>query len=120
MRPHWIAASVTAIALLAASSFPLGAREALRLDATSEATAQASFQKMMDQADDRGKRDLAMAMAKINLEGVQSAYEIVQRPELQTMSIGRIKDRVAGMTADQIVALADSIEGVEMRVSPTP
>ncbi|MDR7192398.1 hypothetical protein [Luteimonas terrae] len=120
MRKHWTAAGVIAMALVAGSFLPLSANDAIRLDATSEATAHASFQKMMDHADDRSKRDLAMAMAKINLEGVQSAYEIVQRPELQTMSIGRIKDRVAGMTADEIVALADSIDGIEMRDIPTP
>lgn len=120
MDRHWIAAGVIAVSLAAGSSFPLRAGDAIRLDATSEATAHASFQQMMDHADDRGKRDLAIAMGKINLEGVQSAYDLVQRPELQTMSIGRIKDRVAGMTAEEIVALANSIDGVEMRVTPAP
>lgn len=107
MHKHRTAAILLALAMSASS---LQARDAIRLDATSEATAQASFKQMIESADRSEQEALATAMLKINLAGVQSAYEVVQRPELQTLSIGRVKDQVAGMTAEEIVAYADTLD----------
>lgn len=118
MRSIWMLAGTLAVALSACSSTARHSDDALRLDATSDATAQRSFQRMVDSADATGKQDLAFAMLKLNMEGVQSAYEVVQQPDLQTLSIARVKDRVAGMTADEIIALANEISSVDVQRAP--
>lgn len=55
-------------------------------------------------------------MLKINMAGVQSAYDVVQSKDLQSPSIARIKDRVAGMTAEEIIALANRTSDVKVEV----
>lgn len=60
---------------------------------------------------------LALAVLAINMIGVNSAYEVVNSPELQTSSIGRIKDRVAGMSADEIIAYAAKNSTLRIDVS---
>lgn len=88
----------------------------VRLDATSDTTAQESYEKMMRQASEKQQQALAVAMLKLNMAGVQSAYEVVQDKDLQSVSIARIKDRVAGMTADEIIALAERTSDVKVDV----
>lgn len=119
MRSTWQLAAALTFALAACSSAPARSDQALRLDATSDATAQRSFQRMVDRADAAGKQELAFAMLKLNMEGVQSVYEVVQQPELKTLSIARVKDRVAGMTAEEIIALANAVSSVDVQPAPT-
>jgi hypothetical protein len=88
----------------------------VRLDATSAASAQESFQRMLEGASGAKRNELLVAMLKLNMSGVRSAYEVVAKPELQSLSIARIKDRVAGMTAEEIIALADSTSEVEIEI----
>lgn len=80
--------------------------DVVRIDATSKETADASFKSMMDGRSTSDQQKLAMAVLMLNMEGVKSAYDIVRNPELQEPSISRIKDKVAGLTADQIIELA--------------
>lgn len=91
-------------------------REATRIDASSDATAEASFKAMLSELPNGKQQELLVAMIEINLEGVQSAYDIVGNPQLQRMSITRIKDRVAGMTAEEIVAYAETVSTVEAQL----
>ncbi|MEP6907839.1 MAG: hypothetical protein ABI858_07670 [Pseudoxanthomonas sp.] len=88
----------------------------VRLDATSDASAKQSFERMLDQASGKKKQELAIAMFKLNMVGVKSAYEVVASPELQSLSITRIKDRVAGITADEIIDLANRMSEVKIEV----
>lgn len=50
------------------------------------------------------------------MDGVSSACEAIQDPALRRPSIGRIKGRVAGMTADEIIALSEGGTSIEVRV----
>jgi len=52
------------------------------------------------------QRKLLAAIAQLNLAGMHSAYEIAGNPDLQGMSAARIKEKIAGMTADEIVDYA--------------
>lgn len=55
-----------------------------------------------------------MAMIAINLSGASSAHDVVRNPVLQSPSIGRIKDRGAGMSAEETIAYAASVSTVKM------
>ena len=110
---------VLLIALVAAcscTSVRASNDHSVRLDATSDATAQVSYEKMMRQAGEKQQKALAVAMLKLNMAGVQSAHEVVQDKDLQSLSIARIKDRVAGMTAEEIIALAERTSDVKVDV----
>ena len=91
-------------------------RSLARIDASTTATAEASYQKMLDSLPQAKQVQLAVAVLTINMIGVSSAYEVARSPELQAPSIGRIKDRVAGMSADEIIAYAakNSTVGIEV------
>lgn len=98
---------IAALALACAFASGTRADEAIRIDATSDATAQQSFEQMLLQADDSRQQELQMAMLTLNLDG-HSAWDVVETAELQSLSIAGIKNRVAGMTAEEIIALAAS------------
>ena len=91
-------------------------RSVARIDASTSATAEASYQKMFSSLPQAKQMHLAVAVLTINMIGVGSAYEVVRSPELQAPSIVRIKDRVAGMSADEIIAYAakNSTVGIEV------
>ncbi|MBD9470868.1 hypothetical protein [Pseudoxanthomonas sp. PXM01] len=96
--------------LLAISS--VGAKEPLRLDASTDATAEASWKAMHEEASPEQKQKLALAMLKINLAGTHSAHDAARDPALQTLGITGIKDKVSGMTAEEIIALADRVSTI--------
>ena len=54
---------------------------------------------------------LAVAMLKLNMRGVNSAYDLAGRPD---PSIVPIKDDVSGMTAAEIIALAQDANDVKI------
>ena len=87
-----------------------------RLDATTVESAEKSFKKMGQELPGDGWQKLAMAMIAINMKNVKSAYEVVGNPELQSPSIGRIKDEVAGMTAQEIIDYAAKVSTVRVEV----
>lgn len=62
------------------------------------------------------KEELAIAILKLNMAGVKGAHELLADPDLQKPSIIRIKDRVAGMTADEIIGLANRTSEVRVEV----
>ncbi|MBW8368880.1 MAG: hypothetical protein K0M70_13600 [Arenimonas sp.] len=99
---------------LSACSTNSDARYVTRLDATTVQSAQMSFQRMSEELPQNKKQELVMAMIAINLSGVGSAYDVVRNAELQSPSIGRIKDRVAGMTAEEIIAYAANVSTVKI------
>ena len=108
--------SFALIALCSCASTSLSSSQAVRLDATSDVAAQNSFKRMLDQSSPTRKQELAVAMLKLNMTGVQSAYEVVGSAELQSPSIVRIKDRVSGMTAEEIIDLANRTSDVKIDV----
>ena len=86
----------------------------VRIDSSSQDAAQASYQAMMKGRSISEQQRLAIAVLMLNMEGVKSAYDMVGNPDLQSPSIGRIKDKVAGLTADEIVALAARTSNVRI------
>ena len=90
------------------------ADEPVRLDATSSASASESFGKMMDQLDGRQRKALAIAILRINLDGVGSVKEAMADPSLQAYGVERIKDKVAGMTASEIIRMSEHVTSVKV------
>lgn len=88
----------------------------IRLDATSDSSAKNSFAAMAKALEPQKRQELLVAMIKLNLVGVESASEVVQNPALQSPSIVRIKDQVAGMTAQEIIDLAERTSSVEAKI----
>ncbi|MEP6881547.1 MAG: hypothetical protein ABI866_06115 [Dokdonella sp.] len=71
---------------------------------------------MLNQSSAKKQQDLAIAMLKLSMVGVKSAHEVVENPALQKPAIARVKDRVAGMTADEIIDLANRTSDVKVEV----
>ncbi len=120
---------VIALASLLAISATISPRiasaaEPTRIDGSSDQAAERSFQKMMGERDRDAQMQLAMAMLQINMAGVSSASEMLANPELRNPSITRIRDRVDGMTAEEMIALAAAgdiggfIQGEEPGIAP--
>lgn len=102
------------IALIPISS--LHAIEPSRIDASSDATTEASYGRMTRELSPQGQQELAIAVLKINLAGVMSATEVTANPNLQHPSVTRIKDKIAGMSADEIIDLANRVSTVTVKV----
>src|SRR5690606_11551315 len=88
----------------------------VRIDASTRVTAEASYRTMFDRLPQAKKTQLALAVLTINMIGVNSAKEVVENPELQSPTIGRIKDRVASMSAEEIIAYAEKNSTVRIEV----
>lgn len=88
-----------------------------RIDASTTATAEASYKAMLGKLPQAKQMQLSLAVLTINMIGVNSAKEVVNNPELQSPTIGRIKDRVAGMSAEEIIAYAAKNSTVRIEVS---
>lgn len=91
------------------------AKEAIRIDASSDAAAEASWKKMTQEAASEKKQKLIIALLQINLAGVGSAYEAAANPELESFGIARVKDRVAGLTADEIIELGNRVSTIKIQ-----
>lgn len=109
-RNHYL--SALAMSCLLASGLSL-ARDSLRIDASSDASAQRTWKKMVASASPEERQQLIIALLKLNLAGVSSAYEVAGNPELQTLSAARIKDKISGLTADEIIELAERTSTAE-------
>ncbi|UNP29269.1 hypothetical protein [Lysobacter gummosus] len=114
MLKNVVAALILATLGICTSS--LAQSPAIRIDATSSQSAESSYHSMMNGRSEDEQRKLALAVLVLNMEGVKSAHEVVKNSELDAPSISRIKDKVAGLTADEIVALASRSQSV--RVEP--
>jgi hypothetical protein len=105
---HWIAAAVMTFAIATGAY----AKEPVRLDGSSEQAAVATWEAMVDSAKPKTRKKLIEAVLKINLAGVKSAAEAAENPELQSLGIVRIKDQVAGMTAEEIIEYGERVSTV--------
>jgi hypothetical protein len=106
-----------AAVLLGLAALTAGAREPIRLDASSAEAAEASWKQMVGSAHGGKKQKLLEAMLKINLAGVQSGYEVVGNRDLQSLGIARIRDKVAGMSAEEIIELGERVGTVKIERS---
>jgi len=98
---------VLMLTLAFAFILPTQAAQPVRIDATTEKKEEATWDRMLKTQPAAKRRALTVAMLKVNLTGVTSASEITANPELHSMGIARVRDKVAGMTADEIIALGE-------------
>jgi hypothetical protein len=82
------------------------AAEPLRIDGTTDQTARESFARMVQSAGSEKARELQVAVLLIVMDRVGGASEMLSRPELQSPSISLVKDRVNGMSAEELIALS--------------
>ncbi len=97
---------VTALGLMFLSG--VLASETIRIDGTTEETAKVTYERMLDAASPEQARELRGAMIVIALDRIESAGEMLARPKLRNPSIGFIRSRVHGMTADEFIELSKS------------
>ena len=76
---------------------------AIRIDSSSPNAAQTSYNAMMNARSDAERQRLALAVLMIGLEGTKSAGEAMNSPDPSIISI---RDKVAGMTAEEIILRA--------------
>lgn len=84
----------------------VGVAGPIRIDGSSEAAANRTFQRMLQSLKPDQQQALVIAVIQINLIGVESAYGLVGNADLQHPSAARIRTRIAGMSAPEIIAFA--------------
>jgi hypothetical protein len=99
---------------LALACHPAMAKEPVRIDASSDKKVERSFARMLRSLDTAKKMELQVAILQLNMIGVSGAAELMAKPELQKPSAVRVKDRIAGLTADEIVKLAAATSTVRI------
>jgi hypothetical protein len=77
----------------------------IHLDASSDAAANRSFQRMVNSLDGKRKDELLAAVVQLNKADAGGAGEAPAKP-----SVVRIKDKIAGLTAEEIIDLAHRSE----------
>lgn len=96
---------VALLSLMAWSSFTW-AWGAIRIDGSSDEAANRTFQRMVKSLKPDQQQALVIALLQINFIGVQSVTEAAGSGDLQKPSAARVKDKIAGMTAPEIIAFA--------------
>jgi hypothetical protein len=82
------------------------AREEVRIDGSSDKAVEQSYARMLGSLKGEQQIDLGTAIIQLNMIGISSAREMLADPELRNPGPVRIKDRIAGLTAAEIIALA--------------
>ena len=99
-----IAVGVIILALSGAAN----AVEPTRIDASTDASTQASWDRMLGESSDHTKCELRAALVKLNSVAAteQGFRGIAFHAALQDPSVIRIRDKIAGFSAQQIVEFA--------------
>ena len=99
----------TALALMAILPFTsvAHARKEVRIDGSSEKRVEQSYARMRKSLNKDQQIMLMTAIIQLNLVGISSATEMLADPELRNPGPVRIKNRIAGLTSDEIIALAN-------------
>jgi hypothetical protein len=96
---------VALLSFVAWSSFTW-AWGAIRIDGSSDEAANRTFQRMMKSLKPDQQQALVIALLQINFIGVESVTEAARSADLQNPSAARVKDKIAGMTAPEIIAFS--------------
>ena len=94
----------------------------IRVDATTEQTFERSFGRLTNALSGKEQQQLVFAILKINLEGIESARELLQKDDGMSLSAMTIKDR-HGLNYQGIIELSQSVQSVEVRLEgdePSP
>ena len=85
--------------------------EKIRIDASSETTAKASYKAIQRTLSEPEKRELALAVLKIGLEDTRSVRDAMKLPD---PSIENIRHKVAGLTAEGIIQRAAHVKSIQV------
>lgn len=110
------AAAVIALSLATGAAH---AKPEVQIDATSDKSVEQSYKRMYESLDQETQIELATAILKLNMAGINSAEEMLADPELRSPGPVRIKERIAGLSAAEIIALADKTSTVRI-IPPGP
>jgi hypothetical protein len=94
------------VALVTCSSFAWSG-QVIRVDGSSDAAANESFQRMVSSLKPDEQQALLIALIQINMGGAESAQDMLREPKMQHPSAAQVKDKIAGMTATEIIAYAN-------------
>jgi len=92
-------------ALIAFVSLSAGAGQGIHIDASSDAAANHSLQRMLSSMDTNQKAQLSAAIVQLN-QSVDDAGGAAGNAAQQRPSAARIKDKIGGLTATEIIELA--------------
>ena len=112
MKKTLLAASLV-LSLAACATTPV---TPLTIDGSTDAAAEASWARMLGAVDSRKRMELLTAMVAINLQGVESVYDVAGNEDLHKLSISRVREQLDGMTADEILAYAGEVSTVKIRI----
>lgn len=104
------------LALLLISSLA-HAKPEFRIDSTSDKSVQQSYARMLGSLDNEGQAKLVTAIVQLNMVGISSAEEMLADPELRSPGPVRIKDRIAGLSSAEIIALANKTATTKVLVN---
>jgi hypothetical protein len=92
-------------AMIAFISLSAGAGQGIHIDASSDAAANRSLQRMLSSMDTNQKTQLSDAIVQLN-RSVDDASGSAANAAQQRPSAARIKDKIGGLTASEIIELA--------------
>ena len=112
-----MAGCVACLFLLFSGAFAAaGSDKPLRIDGSTDQTAQKSYNMMLSNTSKEQQQELVIAMIKLNMKGVKSAHEVAGNQDLQSPSIKNIKTLVHDMTVEEIINLANEISDIQIKV----
>jgi hypothetical protein len=85
------------------------ATQPIRIDGSTEAAADASFQQMIQSLKPDEQQALAIALVQINLAGATSAEDMLRTPSMRNPSAGHIRTKIDGMSAAEIIDYAKTV-----------
>jgi hypothetical protein len=108
MNLHRVARKWALAGLMAFAAFQSGiAAQAPRIDGSSDAAAEKSFQLMTESMNTADRLSLIMAVSQLDREGAAGSAEAGEGAQASpAASAAKIKEKIAGMTAPEIVELA--------------
>ena len=110
----FLSAAVLSLVLISGCTTNPSSATAIRIDSSSPDAAQTSYKAMMNARPEVERQRLALAVLMIGLEGMKSAGDAMNAPD---PSIVSIRDKVAGMTAEEIIVRA--AKNPSVHVEPT-
>jgi len=99
-RIRCIAFAIMVLALTGASV----ARDHVRIDASTDASAQASWDRMLGEASEETKSKLQAALFQLNAAAATEKgwHGLAYHAALQDPSVAKIRERIAGLCAEQV------------------
>ncbi|HEY0501889.1 MAG TPA: hypothetical protein VGD42_00210 [Lysobacter sp.] len=111
--PRFLLALVLAASLAGCATASKDA-DVVRIDATSVETAEASYKAMMAGRSQAQQQRLGLAVLLLNMEGVKSAHEADGLSD--PGGVSAIKDKIAGLSAEEIIALSGRVKSPRVEV----